>query len=132
MRHEKNLTDCSLSALRLVGAGLNCFHLGPVLQTQGLHLSGTLYKERFAEVEESGHLCRTVRQLSVREMMTAVLPTKKISLVHLKPTPNLDDTHPGSSLWPNTTLECRKKPCLSPSTEPMRNNAVLTTHSLWP
>jgi hypothetical protein len=64
--------------LQPVGAVLNSFHLGPVLQAQCFHLAGTVYREPFTEAGESDcHLCRTVRPLSIREMTAAMLPINR-------------------------------------------------------
>lgn len=68
--------------LQLVGAGLNSFHLGPVLQAQCFHLAGTVYREHFTEAGESDHLCRTVRPLSYLSVhqgdTAAMLPVNQL------------------------------------------------------
>lgn len=60
----------------------------------------------------------------MEEMMATTLLINHLPyLVYLKPTPKLDDIHPGSSPWPNASSECRKGLSLSTGTEPMENAA---------
>lgn len=74
--------------LQLLGARLHSFHLGPVLQAQCFHLAGTVYTERFTEAGETDYLCRTVRQLPIREMMAAtlsIIQLPNLSLLETQP-----------------------------------------------